>query len=531
MEIFSSALVIILTAFFAVLHLISATHALLNKRDPKSATIWVFICLFVPVAGPFIYMILGFNRIQRRANRIMRKSGRQDGPEKISTQVEVESEADADDRHAKMWGIPNMPTPESRQDLGTLKVIHSPRATPLSIFPPRIRRIAGIAEALTGVPMLSGNKVEPLFNGEEAYPPMLEAINGAKRRIWLTTYIFDNDNTGKTFVKALGDAVKRGADVRVLVDGVGTFMTRPRIDKALKKQGVKVARFLPPQIWPPQFSINLRNHRKLLLVDNCISFTGGMNISDAHLMNKPPARGLARFIHKFYGAHTAKDMHYKVEGPIVNTLQRIFARDWEFCAQEKLELGDEDVCREVRGNAFCRSILDGPDDFFDVLHSVLLGVVSSAKSSIHIMTPYFLPQRELITALQSAVLRGVDVAVIIPAEADHKFVYWATYNCLWDLLGRGVKIYFQPPPFDHSKLFLVDGSYLHMGSANMDQRSFRLNFELTMEVLDLPIAAGLEKYFKKVRGNSREYTLKDLNARPLHIRIRDAIFWLMSPYL
>lgn len=531
MNLLDDALFLTITVLALILHVLCAAHALLNKRDPKSAAIWVFICLFLPAGGPLIYIVLGFNRISKRADRIMRRSGKQAGPDRISSQVDLQDGAAADGEHAVTWRIPIIPGPETTTNIGQGCPLRSPRATPLSIFPPRLRRIAGIAETLTGVPMLSGNEVKPLFNGEEAYPPMLEAIRTARRRVWLTTYIFDNDNTGKAFIEALAGAVERGADVRVLVDGVGTFLTRPRIDKALARRGVKVARFLPPRLWPPQFSINLRNHRKLLIVDNCVSFTGGMNISDTHLTGKPEARGLTRIARKLHGAHTAKDIHFQVSGPIVNTLQRIFARDWEFCAHERLELGPADVCREIKGNAFCRAILDGPDDFFDVFHSVLLGVISSAKSSIHIMTPYFLPQRELITALQSAVLRGVDVAVIIPGESDHKFVKWATYNCLWDLLGRGVKIYFQPPPFDHSKLLLVDGSYVHMGSANMDTRSFRLNFELTMEVLNLPLAAGLEEYFKKVLANSAQYTMAQLNARPLHVKLRDAVFWLMSPYL
>lgn len=520
---------VIATLLLGGLHILSAAHALLHKREPYAALVWVGVCMFIPVIGPLLYIFLGINRIHRKADRLMRKSSRKAGPDKISTQVAVPDDVDA--AHDPIWQIPNIPRPGEPDDLDRDKVRQSPRAVPLSIFPPRIRRMAGIAEALTGVPMLSGNEVQPLFNGEEAYPPMLEAINGARRRVWLTTYIFDNDKTGKAFIEALARAVERGLDVRVLVDGVGTFLTLPRIDKVLAARGVKVARFLPPRLCPPQLSINLRNHRKLLIVDNCVAFTGGMNITDTHLVDKPAVKGLPHLMHKFYGSDTAKDIHFKVSGPIVNTLQHIFARDWEFCAHEKLALDENDVCREIKGKTFCRAILDGPDDFFDVLHSVLLGVISSAKSSIHIMTPYFLPQRELITALQSAMLRGVDVAVIIPSECDHKFVLWATYNCLWDLLGRGVKIYFQPPPFDHSKLFIVDGSYVHMGSANMDPRSFRLNFELTMEVLDLALAARLEEYFKSVREASREYTLQDLNARPLHIRLRDALFWLMSPYL
>lgn len=506
----------------ATMHIASAVHALLNKRDPYAALVWVSICLFIPVFGPLIYITLGFNRIHRRASKLVRKNCGHDP----ATAQSLE-----DCKHARIWQIPNIAQTDAEEEQEETDAVSSPRAAPLSMFPPRIRRIARIAEALTDVPMTFGNSVTPLFNGEEAYPAMLEAINGARKKIWLITYIFDNDTTGKKFIEALASAVERGVDVRVLVDGVGTFLTHPRIDKSLKKRGIKVARFLPPRLIPPQFSINLRNHRKLLLVDNGVSFTGGMNISDTHLLHKPAAGKKNRNLRTFSSPDTAKDTHFKVDGPIVNTLQRIFTRDWELCTGERLALGKEDVCTEVAGKAFCRSILDGPDDFFDVFLSTLLGVISSAKSSINIMTPYFLPPRELATALQSAVLRGVQVNVIIPSECDHNFVQWSTFNCLRSLLERGIKIYFQPPPFDHSKILLIDGSYLHIGSANMDPRSFRLNFELTMEVLDLPLAAKMEQYFKSVQKNSHEYTLAEFNSRPLHIRIRDALFWLMSPYL
>lgn len=522
---------IIISAAVAVLHFSCAGHALLHKRDPYAALVWVSVCLFVPVGGAMLYILIGFNRVRRRARKIMHRSVKQDGPDKISTPLGTDGELDYFHNHASLWELPAIPRPDGPSAEGEKEAAISPRTVPLALFPPRIRRIAGIGETITGVSMLSGNAVEPLFNGEEAYPQMLKAIKNARRRIWLTTYIFDNDGTGQSFIAALGEAARRGVDVRVLVDGTGTFFTTPRVDKALAAVGVRVARFLPPSLLPPQFFINLRNHRKLLLVDNCTSFTGGMNISDVHLADKEYAPCSFSFCGKFKGVSVARDIHFKIEGPIVNTLQRIFARDWEFCTQEKLELTAGDVCHEIKGSALCRSILDGPDDFFDFLHSILLGVISSAKNSIHIMTPYFLPQRELITALQSAVLRGVDVAVIIPSELDHVFVKWASYNCLFELLRRGVKIYFQPPPFDHSKLLLVDGAYVHLGSANMDPRSFHLNFELTMEVINLHLAARLEAHFKNMRSASREYTLDDLANRPLHTRLRDAVFWLMSPYL
>ncbi len=509
----------------AFLNIASALHALLHKREPYSALVWVAVCLSVPVLGPLLYYMFGFNRIRRHASRLMAKSSKHDGPESISSQVEVPL------GEMRAATVDETYSPQTQYSAISSEAANvSPRAVPMSFLPPRVRSLACIGEAITHVPLLSGNSVSPLFNGEEAYPAMLEAIEAARRRVWLTTYIFDNDGTGKAFMEALRKAAERGVDVRVLVDGAGVFMTYPRTDKVLRKMGLKVASFLPPRLIPPQFSINLRNHRKLLLIDEQTAFTGGMNITDTHLAHKPKAKGMQALLNKL-GAATAQDLHFKVTGTIMAPLLRIFARDWQFCTGETLEVPSVESCGAITGNSFCRAILDGPDDYFDIFYSVLLGVLSAARSSVRIMTPYFLPPRELTTALQSAVLRGVDVSVILPAENDHRIVAWATNNTVWDLLERGVKIYYQPPPFAHTKLLLVDGFYVHMGSANMDPRSFRLNFELTMEVLDMPLATHLTAHFEEVRQKSRPFTLSDLNARSLPARVRDALCWMLSPYL
>ncbi|MDL2285600.1 phospholipase D-like domain-containing protein, partial [Desulfovibrio sp. OttesenSCG-928-F07] len=503
-------------------------HALLHKREPYSALVWVSVCLSIPLLGPLLYYMFGFNRIHRHAAKLMKKSTRHDGPTSISTQVVPTVSNITAEQFDEMS---KQPMPNG----GHIDIIPdyahaSPRAVPLSLLPARVRTVAGIGQELTQVPLLSGNSVIPLFNGEEAYPAMLEAINKAERRVWLTTYIFDNDKTGKSFIQALEHAKNRGVDVRVLVDGVGVFATFPRTDKTLRKKGIPVASFLPPRLIPPQVSINLRNHRKLLIIDECTAFTGGMNITDVHLVNKTKSSGIQGLLNKM-GAETAKDLHFKVSGSILAPLIRIFARDWQFCTGESLNMPAAHDCMAITGNSLCRAILDGPDDYFDVFYSTLLGVISAAKSSIKIMTPYFLPPRELETALQSAAMRGVDITIILPKENDHRIVAWATNNAVWGLLERGIKIYYQPPPFDHTKLLLVDGYYVHMGSANMDPRSFRLNFELTMEIFDLPLASRLETHFKQVQAESALYTIDDVNARSLPVRVRDALCWMLSPYL
>lgn len=516
-------IVSIVGAILFVLGILSAGHALLHKREPYSAVVWVFVSLSIPLLGPILYAILGVNRIHRHALKLMRKSAKYHGPSGISTLDGHEPPSGVDSPEmGNTVRIPDSPAEYDEYDP------QSAMEVPDSMLPARARILAGIGHGVTGRPLLARNNVLPLFNGEEAFPAMLDAVEKAKEQVWLSTYIFDYDEVGKSFIAAMIRAAARGVDVRLIIDGVGTFFTWPRIARKLRKTGVKLARFIPPRVLPPEFSINLRNHRKLLVVDGRIAFTGGMNITAAHLVNKPPRTGLGGFLDKFR-CTTAQDLHFRITGPILDDFQFIFARDWLFTGKEQPDYRPGRW--KAGGDCLCRAILDGPDDDFERFHSTLLGVVSSAKSSVHIITPYFLPQRELITAIQSAVLRGVEVSVILPEESDQNIVKWASQNILWEFAGKGTKVYYQPPPFAHTKLLVVDGYYVHMGSANLDPRSMRLNFELTAEVFSLRLAMGLDAYFESIRQKSREYTVRDLRSRTLPVRIRDAFFWMFSPYL
>lgn len=203
--------------------------------------------------------------------------------------------------------------------------------------------------------------------------------------------------------------------------------------------------------------------------------------------------------------------------------------DWLFVAGEALPLPSRFPVSA--GSSFCRVISDGPDEQMGKLYMILSGVISSAQHSIRIMTPYFLPPRGILTALQTAALRGVKVEIILPGKNDIRFVHWATRNMLWELLEYDAHIYYQPPPFAHTKLILVDDRYIQAGSANIDSRSLRLNFELNVEIYDQILAANLKDYFEELRGRCRKVTLKELDSRPLLKRLRDAFAWLFSSYL
>jgi cardiolipin synthase len=280
-----------------------------------------------------------------------------------------------------------------------------------------------------------------------------------------------------------------------------------------------MARFLPPTLLPPSVHINLRNHRKILVADSQVGFTGGMNIGGRHLVEGETNR------------HGTKDIHFRLTGPVVEDMAQVFLSDWGFVTGEYIAPPTTTTVTDFSGNAICRTIVDGPNEDLGRLATILVGAIALARKRIVIVTPYFLPSLEIIVALQAAALRGVQVTIILPAKNNLPFVHWATRNMLWQLLRWGVRVYYQPPPFAHTKLFLVDNHYTQIGSANIDSRSLRLNFELAIEVYDEAFSALLTNHVENLLVQSQEIFLEDIERRALVIRTRDAIAWLFSPYL
>ncbi len=461
--ILGTALLLLLHAGFAAC---ATVHALLRKPDPRSAFGWIIVCWVFPLAGPALYLMFGINRVRARARQLRPGAA---------------------------------PVRE-----GPLPVIADDFAMQLT----------HIGDAVTQWPRVAGNAIVPLENGENAFPAMLRAIGAARHSVWLATYIFETDPVGEQFVDALADAAARGVAVRVLVDGLGEWYSWPHVVPQLRRRGVRTARFLAPRLFPPRIAINLRNHRKLLIVDGTTAFMGGMNIGGREV-GKGTQRRMA-------------DLHFEVRGPVIPQLGRAFAIDWRFASGEDLT---GVTAPPAAGEAVCRVITEGPDEDNDKLLYVILGALSVARSQILIMTPYFIPQAELTAALQAAALRGVEVLLVLPEHSNLSYVDWASRRWWGPLLERGVRIFLQPTPFSHTKLLVVDGAYAQIGSANLDPRSLRLNFEIALEVYSPESAGALAAYVMRARSGSREYTLRELRALSLPARVRDSAVWLLSPYL
>ena len=461
--------------FVLLFGLSTAVHALLLKREPRASLLWIIVCIFIPILGPILYLLLGINRSHYLHDRIAEKAGSQ-------TSLLSHQNIEASEQHN----------------------IHYPKHVVL-------------VSAVTGLPLSEGNQVDILNNGDEAYPAMLNAINRAKDWVYLCMYIFEHKGIGGEFIEALGHANKRGVQIRVLLDGIGSFYNLGRTHSRLKKKGIKVSYFLPPRLIPLQLDINLRNHRKILITDGIEGFIGGMNIRQSHLINNNQ------------NTHLTRDIMFRLRGPVIQQIGHVFEDDWQSACGERLS--PKRVDASAVGLSWCRTIADGPGLQLDALINILIGAIGSAHTSIEIKTPYFLPPREIISALQTAALRGVDVTLILPSDNNLPYIHNAMRHMLWQLLQYNIKIYYQAPPFDHSKLLVVDQRYCQVGSANMDSRSLRLNFELMVEIYDEALGKKLSVQLQQDKQSAERLTQEKLESRSFPVKLWDAFCWLFTPYL
>ncbi len=452
--------------------------AVLRKRQASAVVAWVGLAWLAPVSGAIAYYLLGINRIHRSASALERR-------------VTI--------------------VPEAVHDASLA------RGRPPAIDP-GFAGLLRLGERVTRRPLYEGNSVEPLVDGDAAYPAMLAAIEAARHSVTLVSYIFDNDFAGQAFRDALARAQARGVAVRVLLDDVGARYSKPTIEGELRAAGVPVAAFLPTRIRRLYQYANLRNHRKIMVVDGCVGFTGGMNIRAGHWRGRSPA-------------NPVRCVHFRVVGPVVADMQAMFATDWDFTTGERLEGGQWFAPVIDRGTVAVRGIPDGPDADIDNLPRLLLGALSVATRRVRVVTPYFLPDEGLASALAVAALRGVGVDIVIPARSNVPLMDWAMSPQLPWLLDAGCRVFRTPPPFDHSKLCVVDGEWAMVGSTNWDARSLRLNFEYNLECYDRGFAARLDAIIDGKIAGAREMCRAELDARALPVRLRDGLTRLLSPYL
>lgn len=471
----------VLATLSIVLGTAAVVHATMTKREVRSALGWVGVIVLSPLVGAVIYAVAGINRI-RRASLISRRALRLDELWRSISTYGVSGEA-----IAESFGAP----------MAALKTL---------------------GDRVTRHPLSSGNHITLLASGEETYAAICEAIAAAERSVILETYIFDRDEIGVKVADCLIAAHERGVAVRVLIDAVGARYSVPSIIGYLEDAGVPVAAFNGKVIMGLRLPYaNLRTHRKIVVADGTIAFMGGMNIRAG-----------------FTGPDAARDTHFRVGGPIVADILAVAAEDWHFETKEVLK-GPEwrlGLDGAVAGApSFARLIVSGPDTHLETNHKMLMGAFSVAQHSIRIMSPYFLPDAVFVAALATAARRGVQVDIVVPSRNNLAIVSHAMTAQFDQVLRDGCRVLRAAGTFDHSKLAVVDGRWVFVGSSNLDSRSLRLNFEVDMEVFDTEMASAIEGRIAAAMEGAEEVSLDALRARPFVIRLFERFLWLGSPYL
>jgi len=478
---------ILIAGIVLLAQLLASIHIMRTKDEVRSAISWIGLVWLAPVFGLLAYMLFGVSRIQRRARLSRKKRGL----------------------------VPRA---------GTLTDPGGPLLTDaVPAAKNRWRAHARLAGKVSATPLTTGNQIAPLKGGRQAYDTMIQAIDDAKHTVALTTYIFQADQAGRRFVAALTRAHERGVQVRVLVDAVGNLYGLKPVSNLLRRRNVPVAVFNPARFsWRLAF-FNLRTHRKLLIIDGVKGFAGGMNIRKHHLENDD-------------GTQHVQDSHFQLEGPIVTQMMDAFADDWAFSCGEEL---DEETWmppikispEAAHAGIAARAIADGPDEPRQKAAMVIESALAAARQRVQIITPYFLPEQALLSALKQAALRGVQVDILVPERNNLPLFAITSMAGVRQLVQAGCNLYLSKPPFDHSKLMIVDDCWTLFGSSNWDARSFKLNFEFNVEAYNEAFSGRMAQWVAERFSSATPVSLQDIDARPASKRFIGRVLWLASPYL
>jgi cardiolipin synthase len=473
--------------FFWVVALALVPLVLVRRKEPSSTIAWILTLVFLPALGSVLFLLFGRDRVRWPARR--------------------KRELDAIVR-AKMEEVP------SARDV--------PEGVPeskLSAVSPFERALFRVGARLTHQRATSGNKVDVLTDGNAAYDAIGAAIDGARHHVHAQYYLIRDDATGRWFRDRLVAAARRGVTVRLLMDGFGCLGLGRAWKRPLIKAGVRLGEFLPMRSVLLQ-PVNLRNHRKIMVVDGETAFTGGFNVGDEYRGGE--MRGVGRW----------RDVQLRIEGPAAAELQRVFFQDWIFATSEAIE-PQEYFARAAspRGDATIAIVPSGPDTRTEAIHRLFFGAIVGAEREVAITTPYFVPTESLTVAMELAAMRGVELKLLLPGRSNHQVTYHAGRSFYAQLLDAGVDVLEYEPGIVHAKTLVADGQVALVGSANMDLRSFRLNFEVHALVHDATTAAALRASFEQDAAKCRHVERDAWHARAWPLRVKEGAARLVSPLL
>ncbi|MYL49618.1 cardiolipin synthase [Halobacillus litoralis] len=456
----------------------------LERRDASATWAWLMVLLFIPVAGFFLYLIFG-RRLSNKEIFTWDKKSR------LGLLAAVQEQLTA---------IKN----------NELKVQHEDIIPYEDLIYMHLKN----NDAL----LSQNNEVEIFTDGQKKFHALIEDLEKAEDHIHLLYYILRDDNLGHRLADVLKKKAMEGVEVKLLYDDMGSRLLKRSYIRSLKEAGVQVESFFPSLIPKVNMKINYRNHRKLAIIDGEIGYIGGFNIGDEYL-------GFS----KRFGYW--RDTHLRVEGEAVNNMQTRFILDWNHASRRDIVYEQRYYQSKPKGDVGMQIVSSGPDSEWEQIKHGYLKMILSAKEYVYIQTPYFIPDDSLLDALRVAVLSGVDVRIMIPNKPDHPFVYWATFSNIGDMLKAGANIYVYQKGFLHAKTIVVDGKIASVGTANIDVRSFRLNFEVNAFLYHPEVAQSLADRFHEDIVESTELTFKLYQGRTKWIRFKEAISRLLSPIL
>ncbi|WP_294225420.1 cardiolipin synthase [uncultured Shimia sp.] len=452
--------------------LVMAWRAIQHSRTSQGAVGWVVFLIAAPYISVPAYLFLGHHKFQHYV------TGRRDSEEVIERIQEV-------------------------------KEALKPKVPPE--FPTKA------LEAISDLPVTRGNAMELLIDGQEAFDAIFTAIDGAQSYILLQFYIIRDDGLGRRLQSQLIAAAKRGVFVRVLYDPIGCVKLPHAYRQALRDAGIQIVE--PSQMRVPKnrFQLNFRNHRKTVVIDGTTAFTGGLNVGDEYLGLNP-----------YFG--NWRDTHVQLKGPVVSQLQLIFAEDWHWTTEENLLTNLNWQSGRAEEDMSGLVVPTGPGDKLETGAMFFFSALANAKERVWIASPYFVPDVHVLTAIKHAALNGVDVRILLPDSIDHKMVWLAAFAYFDEVREAGAQIWRYTDGFMHQKAVLVDDTLAAVGTTNMDNRSFILNFETMAVMFDARAADDLEDMFKT--DFAKSFLLeKTLNEQPLRIQIGAPITRLFSPLL
>ncbi|MDR1522795.1 MAG: phospholipase D-like domain-containing protein [Endomicrobium sp.] len=467
---------LVLAIFYLTLAITTSIHILLHKDDIKSSIGWIALVFLSPFIGTILYIFLGINRVKRKS--------------------------------LKLKGSINLTESYSKVLINNI----------FENLPINYKQFINFSHKVYSQNFVFGNLIEPLQNGFQAYPEMILAIKEAKKEVLISSYIFDYDSETEKILDALKVAINNGAKIKVLIDGIGTFnIFGKSIEKKLKEiKGLQYGIFLPLK-FPLTFAfVNLRNHKKIMMIDGETAFFGGMNLSKNNCLIGDKKNAII-------------DITFKINGPVIQQIAEIFEEDWEFVTGEKFNSIAKSIKYKNSKGLAARAIPGGPDKQNNAIELIALGAISAAIKKILIITPYFLPEKNILTSIEMAAMRGIEVEIILP-KIHNSFISKASEANFLSLINRGVKIFHTHPPFDHSKIFVVDSEWVFVGSANWDVRSFKLNFESNMEIFSKSLARTLETIAKEKKEKATVVTADYCKNMSTLKKLRNNMYRLLTPY-